>query len=67
MCQTNLEIYLNIITRNEEKGPEIRPNAMSFKNFVVCWWYAEIEKPHSRRLECGFIVTPTGSLFYGNL
>jgi hypothetical protein len=27
MYQANLEIYLKIITRNEENGPEIRPNA----------------------------------------
>ena len=25
------------------------------------------KKPHPRYLECGFIVTPTESLFYGNL
>ena len=35
MCQTNLKIYLKIITRNEEKGPEIRPNAMVVKKSVV--------------------------------
>ena len=33
------------------------------------WWYAEIEKPHPRCLECGFIVTPTGvkHLLFGTL
>jgi hypothetical protein len=30
-------------------------------------WYTRNEKPHPRYLECGFIVTPTESLFYGNL
>jgi len=29
------------------------------KKSVVRWWYALIVKPHSRYLECGFVVTPT--------
>ena len=64
---TKTAISLNDGITRRDKGPEIRPNAMSFLNLVVCWWYAEIEKPHPRCLECGFIVTPTESLFYGNL
>ena len=30
------------------------------ENWVVRWWYASKVKPHSRHLEWGFRVTPTG-------
>ena len=33
---------------------------VKFNKSVVCRWYDKIEKPHSRYLECGFVVTPTG-------
>lgn len=38
----------------------MRPNAMVVLKSVVRWWCNFKEKPHSIRVECGFIVTPTG-------